>query len=140
MTEVLCAGTLALRPAHPPLLCQGKFHPSSVTIDRRPECRIGLREHRDRAVLGWGWLGWAGLGWGLWNPGTGRPGPPANCPSAWPYSTLITEPCPAHHLGPVPARDQRDSMLLALLLLQTGQSSPINERPPCLSAQPLPLP
>lgn len=51
-------------PAPCPPLCQGKFHPSSVTIDRRSECRIGVRDDRDRAVLGWGWLGLAGLGWG----------------------------------------------------------------------------
>lgn len=80
-----------------------RLSPSTAVRNAASAC--GMTE-TGRAVLGWGWLGLAGLGWGHWKPGTARPGPPASCPSAWPYSTLITEPCPAHHLGPVPARDQ----------------------------------
>jgi hypothetical protein len=66
---VSAAGTLALalRPAscfyHPTVTANST--PSSVTLDRRPECRVGVRHDRNRAVLGpglWTGLGWAWLG------------------------------------------------------------------------------
>lgn len=145
MTEALCAGASgpACCAAHPSCVRANstrRLSPSTAARNAASAC--GMTE-TGRSVLGWGWLGWAGLGWGLWKPGTARPGPPANCPSAWPYSTLITEPCPAHHLGPVPARDQRHRGTRCCspccFYKPVNPLRSASDRP-ALSAQPLPLP
>lgn len=148
MTEVLCAlgALLALRRSCPPTPHgEGEFRPLSVTLDRRSECRIGLRDARDRAVLGWAGLGWAGTGGtplGHWGKTWGGQAPCPPCHhSKQSIGLALFDPdhravsCTPSRTRPRTASQGLDAA--RLLLLQTGQSCPMGDRP-ALSAQPLP--
>lgn len=157
---------LALRRSCPPSPttphCQGEFRPLSCYVCypwpavRNTASACGMVPETGR-FLG---LDWAGLGWTALHLGghhhwgklraarqLAAQTPPASCRPAWPYLTLITEPCPAHHLGPVPARHHKQALDAARLLqrcfysVQTGQFCPMGDRALpslCLSTQPLP--